>query len=62
MKDCKHKNKAYSLGGYSLTVNPPIHIYPWICKDCGFEGRDSSQSHKDDDYETTKQKFRKETQ
>ena len=38
---------------------PPIHIISWICKDCGFEGEDSSQDTSSNEYEETQQKFNK---
>jgi hypothetical protein len=55
---CEHKNKAYSLNGYSLTCNPPINVSPWICKDCGFESEDKTQTFIRDEYGETKRKFR----
>lgn len=58
--DCKHKNKVYSSIGVSLTVNPPINISYWICRDCGFEGEDRSQALElDRDYRDTKKRFGK---
>ena len=56
--ECKHKNKAYSPNGTCLTSMPPIIISYWICKDCGFEGSDSSSSKLDTEYEDTKRKFK----
>lgn len=57
--ECEHKNKAYSQGGMTLTCNPPINISYWICKDCGFEGKDSRQDTYNNEYEETRQKFKK---
>ena len=58
MEKCEHKNKAYSSIGETLTCNPPINISFWICKDCGFEGKDISRAEDfDKDYRETKQKF-----
>jgi predicted Zn-ribbon and HTH transcriptional regulator len=57
---CKHKNKAYSSVGMTLTVNPPINISYWVCKDCGFEGQDSERAiDLDKEYREIKQRFRK---
>ena len=57
--ECEHKNKAYKSGGMVLTCNPPISVTQWICKDCGFEGEDRSQSFSVDEYEETRAKFGK---
>ena len=55
---CQHENKVYASFGRTLTVNPPIHIKPWICKDCGFEGEERDQGTSlDDEYNEVKSKF-----
>ena len=59
-KECKHKNKAYSSTGMTLTCNPPINISYWICKDCGVEGEDREQQPDyNKEYRDTKAKFGK---
>ena len=58
MKDCEHKNRAYSSQGITLTSYPAINISYWICKDCGFEGQDSvREPMPNQEYEETKRKF-----
>jgi hypothetical protein len=59
-EECQHKNKAYSSMGITLTINPPINISYWICKDCGFEGEDRHQGiDLDREYMETRQMFGK---
>ena len=55
-KECEHKNKAYSPTSYS---NNNGITSPWICKDCGFEGEDFVKHYFNNEYEETRQKFRK---
>lgn len=53
-KECKHKNKAYS--DYGISTNSS-HNFNWICRDCGFEGSESTK--RESEYEEIKRKFNK---
>lgn len=55
--NCKHRNKAYSPQGITLTSYPPIHVSYGICKDCGHEGQESHQDKLNTEYDDAKRKF-----
>jgi hypothetical protein len=52
-EECKHNNKAYA--GFQYLTNPPQT--PWICKDCGHEGKDMEMHCSFNEYEETKRRF-----